>query len=424
MNIYFSGINGTGIGPLALLAADAGFKVFGSDLARGAVYGDILESGAEFEIGEQNGDFLQKMHSKHGIDWFVYTSALPADHPELVLAQQLSIKTTKRDDLINLIIKQKNLKLIAVAGTHGKTTTTGMIAWVFQQLGLPLCYVVGTTLPFAPSGKFDPNAKYIAYECDEYDRNFLKFHPDLAIITTVDYDHPDIYPTREDYDAAFKRFESQSKVVVAYDTDIADRDGLKTLDLVDKAAASRRINELNIIGRHDREDAYLVLTALENHLRLDRSEIAKALDSFPGTSRRFEKLADGLHTDYAHHPAEIAAVIKKAREVSDKVAVIYQPHQNTRQHQVKDGYKQAFKHADRLFWLPTYLTREDPDLPIIAPEEFIAMLADPKIAEPAELDSELIARAKDLRAKGYLVVLMTAGPADDWLRQHAAEIAE
>ncbi|MDR1032784.1 MAG: Mur ligase domain-containing protein [Candidatus Nomurabacteria bacterium] len=402
MNIYLSGINGTGIGPLALMAGDAGFKVFGSDLSRGAIYDDIIESGAEFEIGAQDGKFLQRMHSKHHIDWLVYTSALTSDHPELVLAGKLGIKATKRDDLMNYIIKEKGLELIAVAGTHGKTTTTAMLVWAFQRLGLPLSYVVGTTLPFAKSGHYDPNAKYIAYECDEYDRNFIKFHPELALITTVGHDHIDIYPTEASYKQAFEQFEAQSQQVIR-STELIVDPGLK------------------LPGEHNRENANLVLAALQQlgvlqGLPLQRG--AELLNAFPGSNRRFERLADGLYTDYAHHPDEVTATVQMARELSDKVAVIYQPHQNTRQHQVKEGYKGAFLGADKIFWLPTYLTREDPSLPVLTPSDFIATLANKEAAEAAELDDKLLEVIKKLRNSGYLVVMMAAGPADSWLREH------
>jgi UDP-N-acetylmuramate--alanine ligase len=408
MNIYFSGINGTGIGPLALLAADAGFKVFGSDLNRGAIYDDIAASGAEFEIGAQDGQFLQKVHNQRGIDWFVCTSALPADHPELVLAHKLGIRATKRDDLINYIIKEKGLELVAVAGTHGKTTTTAMLVWAFEQLGLPLSYVVGTTLPFAKSGHFDENAKYIAYECDEYDRNFLKFYPELSLITTVGYDHIDVYPTEASYRQAFEQFEAQSKQVI--------RSAELTVD-----------PEFKLPGKHNRENANLILAALQQLGVLQGSTLQKgleALNTFPGRNRRCEKLIDGLYTDYAHHPDEVAATVQMARELNDKVAVIYQPHQNTRQHQVKSGYQDAFNGATRLFWLPTYLAREDPSLPVITPAEFVTGLTNKSVAEPAEVGDRLLATIKNLLNNGYLVLLMTAGPADTWLRDNLHKLKD
>ena len=151
MNIYISGISGTGMGPLALMAKQAGFTVWGSDLARGAIYDELINAGIEVYIGEQDGEFLREK-LEDGVDWFVYTSALPENHPELILARKSGVKCTKRDDFTAFLVSELGLKMIAVAGTHGKTTTTAMIVWAALKLGLPVAYIVGTTLGFAISG--------------------------------------------------------------------------------------------------------------------------------------------------------------------------------------------------------------------------------------------------------------------------------
>ena len=153
------------------------------------------------------------------------------------------------------------------------------------------------------------------------------------------------------------------------------------------------------------------------------SHIIDAINEFPGVGRRFEKLKEGLYTDYAHHPEEISATVEIAKEQAELdhkkgIVVIYEPHQNSRQHEVRDGYKDAFDGVDKLFWLPTYLTREDPNLEIITPAEFIADLSNPDIAEPAELNDDLKQQIQKYLDDNYLVILMTAGPADPWLRQN------
>ena len=153
MNIYISGISGTGMGPLALMSRAAGFTVYGSDLARGAIYDELVRFGIEVEIGSQNGDFLRAKMNE-GVDWFVYTSALPENHAELVMAREAGIKCTKRDDFTAFLVEELGLKMVAVAGTHGKTTTTAMIVWAALKLGLPVSYIVGTTLGFAVSGSY------------------------------------------------------------------------------------------------------------------------------------------------------------------------------------------------------------------------------------------------------------------------------
>ena len=141
------------MGPLALFAHDAGHEVCGSDLSKGAIYDELIDAGIEVFIGEQNGDYL-RMKMEQGVDWFVYTSALPHDHAELAMAREAGIKVTKRDDLTEFLVEELGLEMIAVAGTHGKTTTTSMIVWASLKLRLPVSYIVGTTLGFAPSGAY------------------------------------------------------------------------------------------------------------------------------------------------------------------------------------------------------------------------------------------------------------------------------
>lgn len=148
----------------------------------------------------------------------------------------------------------------------------------------------------------------------------------------------------------------------------------------------------------------------------------QTLNEFPGVGRRFEKLADGIYTDYAHHPEEIKATMDVAldqMEIDGKkgVVVVYQPHQNTRQHEVQDLYYDAFIGASKIFWLPTYLTREDESLPILKPLDFINGLNNAEAAEAAELSDDLWEQILKYREEGYLVILMTAGPADEWLRE-------
>ncbi len=413
------------MGPLALMAKDAGMTVFGSDQAPGAVTNELVDKGIKLYLGEQDGEFLKARAKNEGVDWFVYTSALPENHPELQLAKKLKLKISKRDEFISFLIKKLKLKLVAVAGTHGKTTTTAMIIWGAQQLGIPVSYLVGTTLPFAEAGHYDPKSKYFVYEADEYDRNFLSYHPWLAAIPVATYDHPDIYPTEQDYQDAFRQFEAQSEHVLKGNEIAAD---------------------VTLGGEARRYDATLAIDVLERmmpekrglkkFLNHDRKKIVEAVNSFPGVGRRFEQVSEGYYSDYAHHPEEVAATIEIAREEAEQrglkgVVVVYEPHQNIRQTEIIEDYKDAFVGAHKIYWLPTYLTREDPKLKILEPVDFIARLSNKKIAEPAALDEKLANSLKKWHNDGFLVLLMTAGPADLWLRklvyagnqQSAAEFA-
>jgi UDP-N-acetylmuramate--alanine ligase len=410
MRIYFSGIGGVGIGPLARIAHDAGYHVLGSDAIRSRMADEIESLNIPISY-DQSGNFLQSSHEQSAIDWFVYTAALSDDHPELIKAQELGIKVSKRDELLARIINEKNLKLIAVAGTHGKTTTTGMLIWTLMQLGLPISYSIGTTLSWGPSGHYDPKSDYFIYECDEFDRNFLHFTPHLSLITSIEYDHPDTYPTEEEYQSAFRQFTYESNMVILWQE---DADYIKSYY---SSAWSLQDNEtlrITLTGAHNRRNGTLVLKALERLAIGEHSKNKKLLEQFPGSDRRFEKLADNLYTDYGHTPTEIKATLQLARELSDEVILVYQPHQNIRQHEIHDQYTNViFQNADRIYWLPTYQSREDPILPLLTPEELTSNLANVHISN---LDDSLWSEIQHHREIGHLVLCMGAGSIDGWVR--------
>jgi len=414
MNIYFSGIGGVAIGPLSEIALDAGYEVQGSDKNSSLVTEQLERRGIPIAIGDQDGSFLQERHDRQTIDWFIYTAALPEGHPELVLAKELGIKVAKRDELLAHIINEKNLKLIAVAGTHGKTTTTGMLAWLFGELDIPVSYSVGTTLSWGSSGVYDPDSEYFIYECDEFDRNFLHFRPHFSIITSIDYDHPDTYPTENEYKSAFRQFIYQSEQALLWQR---DADYVASRYPQARTLLDDEVRSLALAGEHNRRNASLVLRTLELLGLGESTENFHILEHFPGTNRRFEKLADNLYTDYGHTPAEITATLQMARELSDHVVLVYQPHQNTRQHQVKNDYKDAFLAAEKIYWLPTYLSREDPSLAVLTPEELSAELSNHQTVTVAHLDSKLWQELSALRQEGNLVLLMGAGDIDAWARE-------
>ncbi len=419
MNIYFSGIGGVGIGPLAEIARDAGHFITGSDTAKSLVTYQLEEKGVDI-VYEQDGTFLEQVHAAHPLDWFIYTAALPGDHPELLRAQALGIKTGKRDELIGEIIHDKNLKLIAVAGTHGKTTVTGMMAWALKGLNVPISYSVGSTLTFGPSGRFDEDAQYFIYECDEFDRNFLHFTPYLSLITSVDYDHADTYPTQDEYDAAFQQFIDNSEHVIMWQREI--NHGLQPR-VNTWILRPSDIEPFSLAGQHNRENATLVSKACEYLSIGTFDSVRQVINTFPGTARRFEQLATNLYSDYGHHPTEIRATLEMAHELSDRVTVVYQPHQNLRQYQIKNQYATCFDGADKVYWLPTYLSREDPNLAVLTPEQLAEPLSAKSEVIYSELGEQLWQDIQSEISRGQLVVVMGAGTIDGWLREHTGSIA-
>lgn len=431
MHIFFSGIGGTAIGPLALIAKEAGYTVSGSDKQDSQYIQYLRKHGiTDIHIG-QTYDNIASTHDKNPIDWVVYSSAVPLenpDAPELRFAEEQAIQLSKRDELLNFILQEKKLKLIAVAGTHGKTTTTTMIVWLFKQLGLPLSYSVGAKFAFGDMGHFDPSSEYFAYEADEFDRNFLAFEPHLALISGVSWDHHEIFPTREDYQAAFREFISQSERTVLWQED-ADYLGLNAdapaLLIQDSSLAD--IHELRVAGQYNRLDAWLAIQAVHTLTGAALTTLQEHMNQFPGLQRRMEQLVPNLYTDYAHTPDKIRGAMSAALELATKnnqqLFVVYEPLTNRRQHYMIDDYQGCFAGAAKVYWLPSYLAREDPNLRIILPEELIDRLANPSIAEPGQMNDELKHQIQQHLDNGDMVVGMAGGGGgslDEWLRREFA----
>ncbi|RFU26791.1 hypothetical protein B7463_g9551, partial [Scytalidium lignicola] len=416
MNIFFSGIGGVGIGPLAEISLDLGYGVQGSDQQASLLTEFLEERGVKISHN-QDGSFLETCNLEAPLGWFVHTSALPNDHPELAKARELGIKTAKRDELLAFILAEKNLKLIAIAGTHGKTTSTGMAIWALQTLCVPISYSVGTTLSFGPSGKYHPESTFFIYECDEFDRNFLHFSPHLSLLISIDYDHADTYPTKADYLAAFRTFAEQSGQVIMWSEDD------KSIAPPTSHSWVLQPNEgmsFSIPGAHNRRNATLVAKGIECLTLGSTEQIRLAIDAFPGTSRRFERLAANLYSDYAHHPKEIAATLQLTHELFNSIVVVYQPHQNIRQYQVKGDYTDCFERAEEVYWLPTHLSREDPALPILLPGELTVNITNHSAIHIADLNNDLWQAIESARAHDKLVLIMGAGSIDAWIRQQLA----
>ncbi|HEX6462161.1 MAG TPA: Mur ligase domain-containing protein [Candidatus Saccharimonadales bacterium] len=417
MHIYFSGVGGVGVGPLAQIARDMGYEVSGSDMAESLMTKQLREQGVSVHIGQSEAAIAQH-HKAKPIDWFVYTAALPADHTELQFAKKQGIRTSKRDELLAHMLKEKNLKLIAVAGTHGKTTTTAMFVWLMKQLNVPVSYSIGTTISFGASGRFDPKSEYFVYECDEYDNNFLHFWPHASLITALGYDHPDTFPTVNDYKTAFRTFLEQSDHTILWEPDEHFLEPIGAHVSYTAFSNDGDFSSFKLAGEHNRKNAFLVAQLAERLFNTSQQQAQAVLSRFPGTTRRFEQLAPNLYTDYGHHPDEVRAMVQLARELSEHVVVVYQPHQNRRQHELRHHYTDCMVGAEKVYWLPTYLSREDENQPILTPEELIQDLTNKDIVHVANLNEYLWHDIQADLGAGRLVLCLGAGSIDGWLREH------
>jgi UDP-N-acetylmuramate--alanine ligase len=439
MHLYFSGIGGSGLSPLAHISIDCGFAVSGSDREFSGNLVDLEARGAQYSL-EQSQVEIAKIHQKNPIDWIVVTSALPENHPHILFAKQYGIKISKRHDLINLILEQKQLKLIAVAGTHGKTTTTSMITWLFKELYIPVSYLIGTNISYGRSGEYALGSQYLVYECDEFDRNMLNFHPDITVVPSLDFDHPDTYKDDFDYVSSFAKFFSQSKTIVSWESIleyiesiykknngdfksvITDQELFFLEDSKKEQQDLFLTNQfITLAGQNTRKNAVLCLFVLCNLLQAEESLIMEAMNKFPSVDRRFQKLSDNLYSDYGHHPVEIASTIQMAQEMlvgDQKLVLVYQPHQNIRQHEeeIQEGYKTCFENADQVFWLPTYLSREN-DLAVLTPEDLLRISnnINSKFII-SQFDNNLRSKLKNHLKDGNYVLIMGAGSIDEWAR--------
>lgn len=423
MHIYFSGIGGTAIGPLALIAHQAGFKVSGSDKQDSQYVGYLRAQGIQaIHIG-QTSEAISAVHQKAKIDWLVYSSAVAIenpDHPELEFARAQGIKLSKRDELLNKILSDTGKKLIAIAGTHGKTTTTAMAIWLFKQLGIPVSYSIGAKIPFGDMGHYSQDSEYFIYECDEFDRNFLSFNPYLSLITGIDYDHQEIFPTRDDYRNAFKQFLGQSGRNIVWQSDVVSNhlEPGETYSVLDDG--DKHLDELKIVGAVNRRNAWQVIQAVHQLIGKPAENLLPKMEAFPGLNRRFEKITENLYTDYAHTIPKIKGCLQMARELSGNIVVVYEPLTDRRQHYIQHEYAKLFEDVKKLYWVPSYLAREDPKQAVLTPRELIQNMENPEIAQVAELNFALKDSLELHLQQGDLVVCLSGGGGDsldEWLRK-------
>ena len=429
MHIFFSGIGGTGIGPLALIAKQAGYEVSGSDKQDSQYISYLRSHGIEdIHIG-QTKEAIAEAHAKKPIDWYVYSSSVAIEnpnHPELSFVRSKGVKNTKRDELLNEIIRKKSLKLVAVAGTHGKSTTTAMLIWIFKELGLPVSYSVGAKIGFGEMGQYEKGSEYFLYECDEFDRNFLAFSPYLSLITGVAWDHHEVFPTFENYQDAFKEFVDQSNDTVIWSEDAGLLGVSAGSDTQVIHKDDPRVSGVTLAGSVNRQNAWEVVVAVESLTHEPLDKLVAIINRFPGLDRRMEQIVPNLYSDYAHNPEKIVGAmqtaLEMAKEKSQQVVVIYEPLTNRRMHFTREQHRDVFNGASQLYWVPSYLAREDPAQPVLSPEELIRSLS-PEMqerAQPMKLDEELKKTIYEHVQAGDLVVAMSGGGGnslDEWLRK-------
>ncbi len=431
MHIFFSGIGGTGIGPLALVAKQAGYTVSGSD-KQDSLYIDYLRKHDIHDIAiGQSYESIADAHAQEPIDWYVYSSAVSIEQPnasEFTFCHENGIRMSKRDELLNEIVTEKDLKLLAIAGTHGKTTTTAMAIWLAKQLKMPIGYILPAKSSFADMGGLEAEAEYFIYECDEFDRNFLHYNPEISVITGIDWDHPDIYPTREDYNQAFRDFLGQSSTSIVWQSDTERLGGTASEQDTLLLDADERIAKITLAGEVNRRNAWQVAHAFAKMTDKSVPELLPLLEVFPGVARRFEKLAPGLYSDYAHTPPKIRGALQLGHEVAgENLVVVYEGLHNTRQHFITDELKDLFTDVKQLYIVPSYRAREDENLEDLTPAKLRELMSEQTQAHTTAslLNDELKLAIQNHLNVGDTVLCLTAGGGgslDEWLRTVVKDI--
>ncbi len=347
--VFFVGIGGIGISALARVLGAQGRSVSGSDLIKSEISDELNKEGMEVKVGHK------KENLPGDAELLVYSTAVPESNPERERARELGVPELSYPQALGELAKSYE-KVIAVAGTNGKTTTTAMIGWILEEAGLDPTVVVGSRVLAWNSNARAGSKKFLVLEADEYRRAFLNYHPDIAIITNIEADHLDYFKGLEDIKSAFGQFIENLKPVgaIIYNQSnknagsVVSRFVGSRLNAIARPFSTAEAIPLKIPGRFNQENAVAAAEACRA-LGVSDEKIKSALASFTGTWRRFEKVGRAGETDivsdYAHHPAGIKAVCQAALEVyknPSRILLVFQPHQHNRTKMLFNEFVQAF----------------------------------------------------------------------------------
>lgn len=448
--IYFLGIGGIGMSALARFFHASGKKVSGYDKTATDFTNELISEGIAIHF-EENISLIpveiREANEKEKI-LVVWTPAIPADHKELIWLQQNGFTIMKRAQVLGMIVQHSNT--IAVAGTHGKSTTTTLTAHILRTAGVDCSAFLGgisgnynTNLLLGKNlamENFSTGKNVVVAEADEYDRSFLWLHPSIAIITSVDADHLDIYGDEKAMQNSYRDFIKQviDKVItktqvieklnvtrdrrfISYSLDnkltdsfaenIRIEDGFYVFDLMMNGHRIPNL-KLGLPGRHNVENAVAAVSAARQ-IGVDDAAVREALTSFKGVKRRFDFRIRNSKViyidDYAHHPAELFACISSVRELfpNKKIAGIFQPHLFSRTRDFADDFARSLDLLDEVILLEIYPAREQPIAGVTS-----SMLLNKIKTEKKALYSKIDIVAKVLQHDFDVLITMGAGDID------------
>jgi len=438
-HIHFIGIGGIGLSALAKIMLARGEIISGSDTSPNALTDELANAGAKIFVGHAAENIV-------GADLVVVTSAAQAVNPEIIAAHSQQIPIVKRRDFLRQVTA--GYETIAVAGSHGKTTTTALIATCLLQGGFDPTVVVGGIVPEWNSNARVGHSQWFVIEADEYDYAFFGLTPAISVVTNVDYDHPDLFPTREAYQAAFAQFMRQTRddgVIVTWGDDpharelaVANAQRVVFYGLNESDGWHARQVQANHLGGSDFDIYQLnqfkgavslripgthnVLNALATVVVAERVGVSfdvihAALKNFTGVNRRFQVRGTfrgaTVIDDYAHHPTEIRATLHAARAMypTAHIWALFQPHTFTRTRALLDDFANSFEDADDVIITNVYAAREADDLGVSG-ADIVRRMNHPHTRFAATLDKAEMYLTERVKP-GDVVITLGAGSVTD-----------
>jgi len=444
-HIHLIGIGGSGLSAIARILIENGYKVTGSDQNMSAMAETVIHLGAQVFTGHSAENIF-------GADTVIYSSAISADNPELVAAKNANIPVFKRSEFIGRLFEGK--KCLAIAGTHGKTTTTAMLAWILSALDQDPSYIIGGISKNLGNNAHAGKGEYFVIEADEYDRMFHGLKPEYMVITNVEHDHPDCYPTLASYHQSFAEFiQKLSPTGVLFackDDDPAYELSIKSSPAsgnifsygLDKTANYTALNlepndnggfrfdfaqnttdttsiilkniDLSVPGKHNVQNAVAVL-AIIHQLGLPFNKTIEHFKEFKGTGRRFEKLGEVKNIliidDYGHHPTEIEATLSAASACypGRRIWAVWQPHTYSRTQSLESRFISSLKLADKVIITEVFAARESNNG--FSSQEIVNKMNDPDVTFAPKLEAAeqyLLANIQ----QNDIVIVLSAGDAN------------
>ncbi len=444
LRIYLMGIGGAGLSALARVLHEQGYQVSGSDLQASPVTTELEQLGIKVILG-QSGDYMSQLDPDQYPHVVVYSSAIPDSNPEKRKAAELALPMADRAVFLPVLLADRTV--VAISGTHGKSTTTAMIVQTLLGAQRDPGYIVGSSHTSFPSGHAGTESLFII-EADEYAGMFLGLHPMIAVVTAMDWDHPDCYPTPATMWEAYYQFLSQvhEKGTIVYSHEETrlqawastqkagnrqlisfgqtgqadwqiqpDAQSVSGFRLHCSAKGLQHTIELPVLGRHNQYNAAAAwLVAWLAGLTPDQA--TRGLNAFTPLNRRFQIrghfAGKTLVDDYAHHPQAVAVTLQAGRlhQPDGRIWAVFQPHTYSRTQALLTDFGQSFAEADRVIILGSYAAREEPRAGV-GGDALAAAIEHPDVAY-CHTHDEALTQLVELSEPGDLILVMGAG--DCW----------